>query len=167
MSKHKIQINDNLNESNISSDIVLIKGLRTPHVEAWYKIADDNLSSARILLENNRVNHAVFFIQQCVECIVKGFFLEARIIAEAKIKSINHNPSKAFEKLYEKIGYEQGLQYCRQIPEMFDKRSSFEEKVILGIFLANQFTTAFNEFQLKIQSVINSLDTTNFEGSIE
>lgn len=167
MSKRKIQINDNFNEINISNEIVLIKGSRTPNVDAWFKIAEDNLSSARVLFDNNRVNHAIFFIQQCVECIVKGIFLEAGVIREDKIKSINHNPSEAFEKLYEKIGYEQGLQYCRQIPEMFNKRSSFEEKFILGISLANQFTTAFNEFQFKIQSVINSLDTTRLESSIE
>ena len=121
MSRSKIQINDRFKEINISNEIVLIKGSRTHYVEAWYKIAEDNLSSAKVLLENKCVNHAVFFIQQSVECIVKGLFLEAGILNADKIRCINHNPSDAFKKLYKKINYEQGLEYCHQIPEMLNK----------------------------------------------
>lgn len=166
MSKNKLQINDNLNEINISKDIVLLKGKRTQTVNAWYEIAADNLSSAKVLFENKCVNHAVFFIQQSVECIVKGLFLEAGILNADIIRYINHNPSDAFEKLYKKIDYEQGLEYCRQIPEMLNKRSSFEEKMILVTSLANKFTSAFKEFMLAFQSNIISFDTSRYESSV-
>lgn len=166
MSKRKLPINDNLNEINITNEIVLIKGNRTPTVDAWYKISKENLTTAKILLENMRVNHAVFFIQQSVECLVKAFFLESEILNADKVSNIGHNPSSAFEQLYEKIGYEQGVEYCHQIPEMLNKKSSFEEKLILGASLANQFTTAFKDYKLKIQSTIMSLDTSKYESSI-
>ena len=163
MNKGKIQINDNLNEINISNEIVLIKGNRMPAVDAWYKIAEDNLFSAMCLLENKHVNHAVFFIQQCVECIVKGVFLESGILNAEKIKCISHNTLDAFKILYKKIGYEQGLEYCRQIPEWLNNKSSFEDKLILGASLANQFIRYFKDYIVEFKSRIISSDSSKYK----
>lgn len=166
MSKSKIHINNNLNEVNITDNIYLIQGCRTPTVEAWYKIANENLKSANILLENKCFSHAIFFIQQCVECIVKGVFLMSGILNADKIKDISHNPSDAFKQLYETIGYEKGIEYCQQIPDMLAKKSSFEGKMILGVSLANQFTTAYENVQSQFKNNLPS-DTSTLESYVE
>ena len=151
MGKHKITINDNLKETYISSNIVSINGKRTPAVMAWYKTAEDNLFSAKILLENASISHAVFFIQQSIECAVKGLFLEAGIFKEENIKKeIKHYPSETFLSLYEKIDYEDGKEYCQIIPEMLNKKSIFQDKLILAISLANQITDGFKKELSKI-----------------
>lgn len=161
MSKSNFHINDNLNEVNITDNIFLIQGRRTPIVEAWYEIASENLKSANVLLENRCFNHAVFFVQQCVECIVKGVFLENGILNADKIKKdISHNPSEAFKQLYKTIGYEQGIEYCQQIPDMLVKKSSFEGKLILGANIANQFTEAYEIYYSQLKNNVPSVTST-------
>lgn len=50
----------------------------------WYITADENIKTAEILLNNKRYPHSIFFMQQCVECLIKGIFLEAEIIFTLK-----------------------------------------------------------------------------------
>ena len=167
MSKGNFHINDNLSEVNITENIFLIQGRRTTTVEAWYKIASENLKSANVLLENRCFSHAIFFIQQCVECVVKGVFLEAGILNVDRIKKdISHNPSGAFKQLFETIGYEQGIEYCQQIPEMLAKKSSYEGKMVLGINLANQFTEAYNNYYSQFKNTVLS-DTSTLKSYVE
>lgn len=144
MSK-KTPIKENLNCVDVSEEVGAISGSRTPTVIAWYKTAKNNLCSAKILFENKQYPHSVFFIQQCVECIVKGIFLESGIVSEEKVKDISHNPFKAYKDLYTKINYKQGLYYCDEFQKRLDTVKSFEDKLKVSAKIANQFTTKYTE----------------------
>lgn len=142
MSK-RISINYPLNQVDINDNIAAIIGDRTPAVLAWYKVAQENLSSAEILLEHGKIPLAIFHIQQCVECFVKGTFLEAGLLSKENIIKINHHPADAYRELYSHIDSQYGLNYCSEIPKILNKGSNFTEKLILSARIANQFTTQY------------------------
>ena len=102
----KIHIEKDLNDVDITSNVAAIVGSRTDAVIAWYRVAKDNLSTANLLLKNKHIPHAIFFIQQCVECLVKGTFLECGALNEETTKQICHSPDKAYKALYKHINYE-------------------------------------------------------------
>lgn len=144
----KILIKDSLNQVDINEDIAAIFGERTPTVLAWYKIAKTNLHSAKIMLENGNIPHTIFFIQQCIECFVKGSFLEAEVLTPQNIRCISHNPSEAYRALYTKIDYQYGLYLCDEIPRQLNKASSFADRLKINAAIANQFTRAYwKEFE--------------------
>lgn len=142
---NKINIEQNLNEVDVTPDVAAIVGNRTEAVLAWYRVAKDNLSTADLLLKNKHVPHAIFFIQQCVECLVKGTFLECGALNEITTRQISHSPNKAYEALYEQINYEHGLYYCQEIPRQLNNGKSFEDKLKIGASIANQFTKQYWE----------------------
>lgn len=144
MSK-KLPIEQNLNRVDVSTEVAAITGFRTPTVIAWYKTAKNNLRSAKILFDGKQYPHSIFFIQQCVECLVKGTFLESGIVTEDKVRDISHNPSKAYRDLYTEIDYKQGLYYCNEFQKRLDAVNTFEEKLIISANLANHFTTKYTE----------------------
>ena len=141
----KILIKDSLNQVDVNEDIAAIFGERTPTVLAWYKVANNNLQSAKLLLENGNIPHTIFFIQQCIECFIKGAFLEADVLTPENIRSINHNPSEAYRALYTKIDYQYGLYLCDEIPRQLNKASSFTDRLKINASIANQFTTVYWE----------------------
>ena len=145
MSAKNIEIEKDLKQVDVTSDIGAIVGNRTTAVLAWYKIAQENLVSAEILLQNRKIPHTIFFIQQCVECLVKGTFLEAGILNESTTIQICHSPEKAYQTLYKHIDYSWGLYYCEEIPRQLNKGSSFEDKLKISASIANQFTTHYWE----------------------
>ncbi|GCB35011.1 HEPN domain-containing protein [Bacteroides faecalis] len=120
--------------------MVAIVGQRTLAVLAWYKVAKENLSSAELLLKNKKVSHAIFFIQQCVECIVKGVFLESGVLNNDTTRQISHSPEDAYKLLYKQLDYSCGIYYCEEIPRQLNKGISFEEKLRISANIANQFT---------------------------
>lgn len=158
MSK-KTPIEENLNCVDVSAEVGAISGSRTPTVIAWYKTAKKNLRSAKILFENKQYPHSIFFIQQCVECLVKGTFLESGIISEEKVRDISHHPSKAFRDLYTKINSGQGLYYCNEFQKRLDAVNTFEEKLKVSAKIANQFTTQYTE---DTEDIKNALSSTHF-----
>lgn len=141
----KINLEQNLNEVDVTPDVAAIVGNRTDAVLAWYRVAKDNLSTADLLLDNKHIPHAIFFIQQCVECLVKGTFLECGALNEETTRQISHSPDKAYKALYEQINYEIGLYYCREIPRQLNNGKSFEDKLKIGASIANQFTKHYWE----------------------
>lgn len=142
---NKIQIEENLNQVDVTEDVAAVVGSRTPAVLAWYKIAKDNLSTADLLLRNNKIPHSIFFFQQCVESIVKGTFLECGALNEETIRQICHSPEKAYKTLYQQLDYGFGMYYCEEIPRQLSKATSFEDKLKIGASIANQFTKKYWE----------------------
>lgn len=139
----KIHIEKDLNDVDITSNVAAIVGSRTDAVIAWYRVAKDNLSTANLLLKNKHIPHAIFFIQQCVECLVKGTFLECGALNEETTKQICHSPDKAYKALYKHINYEYGIYYCKEIPRQLNNGKSFEDKLKIGASIANQFTKRY------------------------
>ena len=129
-----IPIDPNLNQVDLNEQIGAIRGARTDSVIAWYKVAKSNLESADILL-----------IQQCVECLVKGTFLESGILSKENIHLIKHHPDKAYKELYTQIGYEYGLYLCDEVSRQLSKANNFTECLKINASIANQFTTKYWE----------------------
>lgn len=141
----KLPIEDTLNHVDLNEDIAAIIGERTPTVLAWYKVANSNLQSAKLLLENGNIPHTIFFIQQCIECFVKGSFLEAGALSPENVRRINHNPSEAYRALYTKIDYQYGLYLCDEIPRQLSKATTFVDRLKINASIANQFTNAYSK----------------------
>lgn len=141
----KIQIEEKLNQVDVSPYVSVVVGNRTPSVQAWYHVAKDNLRTATLLLENDVIPHAIFFFQQCVECFVKGTFLECGALNKETTRQINHSPEKAYKALYKKLDYMIGLDYCDKIPKLLSKAKSFEDKLIIGANIGNKFTNKYWE----------------------
>ena len=111
----------------------------------WYITADENIKTAEILLNNKRYPHSIFFMQQCVECLIKGIFLEAEIIFDPK--SISHAPEKAFIQFYEKVGDTLNKANCEVVITVLKNRKidNFEKKIHYFISIINDATTQYEQ----------------------
>ena len=138
-----IKLKENFNLVDLSPEIKTIIGEKTDIVINWYILAKENLLSASIMIDNVRIPHAIFFIQQSIECLVKGIFLESGIIEEKTVKSINHNPAEIFKNFYQKVNYKEGLYYCEMFPQYLNQGENFEERLAISAHIANQFTTRY------------------------
>lgn len=109
----------------------------------WYITANENIKTAEILLNNKRYAHSIFFMQQCVECLIKGIFLEAEIILDPK--NISHAPEKAFIQFYEKVGDPLNKANCEMVVKALkDKKiDNFEKKIDYFIPVINGATTQY------------------------
>lgn len=133
------------NEKNIGDNIFILWGNNTDSYN-WYLTAKENILTAKILFENSRYAHVIFFMQQCIECLIKGIFLETGIIVEPK--DINHKPEKAFITLYEKIGDTVNKNNCDFINKELDERKliSFESKLLFFIRVINNINSQYEKW---------------------
>lgn len=133
------------NEKNIGDNVSILWGNNTDAYN-WYFTAKENIITAKILFENSRYAHAIFFMQQCIECLIKGIFLETGIIVEPK--DINHKPEKAFITLYEKIGDTINKNNCNFINKKLDERKplSFENKLLFFIGVINNINSQYEKW---------------------
>lgn len=133
------------NEKNIGDNVFILWGNNTDAYN-WYLTAKENILTAKILFEKSRYAHAIFFMQQCIECLIKGIFLETGIIVEPK--DINHKPEKAFITLYEKIGDTDNKNNCDFINKKLDegKLISFESKLLFFIKVINNITYQYEKY---------------------
>lgn len=144
MAKNKIK--DNIKTLDVNEIYGVAENKRTEYSIAWYRTALDNLLTARILLMNNRLNHCVFFLQQCIECIIKGILIENKFIDNAK--DFNHNPECAIELFYKQTN-SISIKYCESIKEELKNIKDFESRLIKIVGITNLFT---EEYNLKIKS---------------
>ena len=94
---------------------------RTNAVSTWYDVAKENIISAQILLQNERYSHSVFFIQQSIECCIKGVFLENSIAEPQDVKDINHYAFRAFRTYHRKVQDEACLEYSNIVSSYIDQ----------------------------------------------
>lgn len=66
----------------------------------WFETAAFDYKTASTLLDNKIYCHSFFFMQQCVECIVKGLLIENKIVNAGDIKKWSHSPEEAFSAFY-------------------------------------------------------------------
>lgn len=98
---NKVVIQDDIKTVDVNEVFGITEAQRTDYSVAWNITAKSNLQSAKILYHNQRYSHTVFFLQQSIECVVKGILAENSITDD--IKSLGHNPEKAFELFYARI----------------------------------------------------------------
>lgn len=67
------------NAKNIDDNVFILWGNNTDAYN-WYLTAKEDILTSKILFENDRYAHAIFFMQQCIECLIKGIFVETGII---------------------------------------------------------------------------------------
>lgn len=118
---------------------------RTDYILSWYKVANENVRSAILLLRNDRISHAVFFLQQAIECLIKGLFLENGIAGPSDMEEIKHYPNKAFRTFYDKVQDNNGVKFCDLLLNVINKGKSFYEKLGISAQVANILTTDYNE----------------------
>lgn len=70
----KIQIEEKLNQVDVSPYVSVVVGNRTPSVQAWYHVAKDNLRTATLLLENDVIPHAIFFFNNVSNALLRELF---------------------------------------------------------------------------------------------
>lgn len=113
----------------------------------WYNIAKNNLNSAKILFDNKQYPHSIFFLQQCVECLIKGIFVECDVVISPH--ELGHNPEKAFQELYEKMNDETNTENCEFIlRKISGNENSFERKLPIISQLVNSATEQYSNNML-------------------
>ena len=66
------KIKKNIKTFDVNEFLGIADNERTDLSILWYQTAIENLITANVLLENKRISHCIFFMQQCIECIIKG-----------------------------------------------------------------------------------------------
>lgn len=152
----KFKIDKNLLPSlEVMPNVHIHKTNRTSAVNAWYEAANEDVISARVLLQNNRFSHSVFFIQQSIECCIKGIFLENSIAEPHNVKDINHYAFKAFRTYHMKVQDDACLAYSDIVSSYIDKGCTFLEKLEICAKIANVLTTDYNS-QIDVEGKILS-----------
>ena len=113
---------------------------RTDYTISWYLIAQENLTTAKVLLNNKRIYHCVFFLQQSIECIIKGILLENKFIDN--VKDFNHKPEDAIEQFYIQLDSE-SIHVCNYIKKEMCSIVDFESRLIQMAKIANSYTIQY------------------------
>ena len=128
----------------VTIDVTDIYGVaqteRTDLSLRWYEVARDNLATAKLLLDNSRCHHCVFFLQQSIECIVKGILLENKIVQTAE--SFSHAPEMAIECFYKQLG-SASLEYCEYIKKEMSDKVGFENRLTHMANIFNGFMAQY------------------------
>ena len=135
----KRQINSDIKTFDVTAEIGVTDSERTELTVLWFKVAEDNLSTAKLLYTEEKYHHCVFFLQQCIECIVKGILLESKIIDNAK--TFGHSPEAALEELY-RLQDSDLLKYCEYIKNEMSDKHGFENRLIHMACIYNNFVRA-------------------------
>lgn len=143
MSKFKIS-DYYLPPLDATHNISVLNTTRTDAVKAWFDIAYENIISAEILLNSNRIPHTVFFIQQTIECLIKGIFSENGIVESQKASDINHYAFKAFHTYYVKFQDQYGIEFSDLVTRIIDKGNTFSEKLEFCALISNTLTMEYN-----------------------
>lgn len=131
------KINKNIKTFDVNEHIGIADNARTEQSISWYRTAMENLITADILLKNKRISHCVFFMQQCIECIIKGILLENKLVDN--VKDFNHSPENAIEQFYEYV--ESNLiDSCNDIKDKMRNISDFELRLEYMAEISNNCT---------------------------
>ena len=98
----KRRIKENIETLDVNEVFGVSVNERTETSLAWFSVAKDNVSTAKLLFDNKKYHHCVFFLQQSIECIVKGVLLENKIVDHAE--DFSHSPIEALEQFYMQVG---------------------------------------------------------------
>lgn len=136
------KINKNIKTFDVNEHIGIADNVRTEQSISWYRTAMENLITADILLKNKRISHCVFFMQQCIECIIKGILLENKLVDN--VKDFNHSPENAIEQFYEYVESNM-IDSCNDIKDKMHNISNFESRLEHMAEISNSFTMEYDE----------------------
>lgn len=122
----KRRIKENIETLDVNEVFGVSVNERTETSLAWFSVAKDNVSTAKLLFDNKKYHHCVFFLQQSIECIVKGVLLENKIVDHAE--DFSHSPIEALEQFYMQVGAG-NTEYCQYIKREMEDKVSFEERI--------------------------------------
>lgn len=156
MSKNKIK--DNIEVIDINDKYAITKSERTPESCSWYEVANENLITAEILLDNKRIPHTIFFLQQSIECIIKAILLENKIIND--VKDFNHKPEEAILQFLER---EQS--YSKEILDYIKKKMSYRRDFVSRLKtmneIVNKLTRQYNNIVDLYEKIFKEIEYTN------
>jgi hypothetical protein len=156
MSKNKIK--DNIEIIDINDKYAITKSERTPESCSWYEVANENLITAEILLDNKRIPHTIFFLQQSIECIIKAILLENKIIND--VKDFNHKPEEAILQFLER---EQS--YSKEILDYIKKKMSYRRDFVSRLKtmneIVNKLTRQYNNIVDLYEKIFKEIEYTN------
>ncbi|MBO5843802.1 MAG: HEPN domain-containing protein [Bacteroidales bacterium] len=139
MSKNKIK--DNIESIDINDKYAITKSERTPESCSWYKVANENLITAKILLDNKRIPHTIFFLQQSIECIIKAILLENKFIDN--VKDFNHKPEEAIVQFL-KREQSDSVKILDHINEKMSNEKDFVSRLKTMSAIVNTLTTQYD-----------------------
>ncbi len=137
-------ISNNFETVDINSRYGITISYRTDYTVLWFETAHENLITAKILLNTNRYPHCIFFLQQSIECIIKGILLENKIIQTDDLKIWSHNPEKAIEEFY-KLVESYNYELCIAIKKKITKYDKFSERLEICVQIVNYLTNEYNK----------------------
>ena len=125
MSKKRIK--ENVKVIDVNKQIAIIDSERTQDSISWYLTAKEDLLTAEVLLNNQRIAHCVFFLQQSIECIIKGIIIENNLVNN--VRDFSHRPEEAFEQFYVQHNSD-NIEICSYIKNAMSNISDFESRLI-------------------------------------
>ena len=132
----KRRINDKIKTFDVNEIFGASVNERTDESLTWFFVAKDNLSTAKLLFENKKYHHCVFFLQQSIECIIKGILIENKIVVNAQ--DFSHSPVEALEQFYIQVGAG-NTEYCQYIRREMEDKVGFEERITHMAYIYNYF----------------------------
>lgn len=153
----KQKINENFNMFEKNEEYGVVYGFNYEEAVIWYNIAAENLITSEILLENGRFAHAAFFMQQSIECFIKGILIHSEVTSSSNAKYISHNLQSTICEFYQKVGDERDLKIIENIQNKLLDCKTFSEKITQVI--RPSANNLFEQFQKAITDHIFSIFT--------
>ncbi|EEC95036.1 HEPN domain-containing protein [Bacteroides fragilis] len=142
MSRNRKLVKENLHTEDVNDAYAIIAGCNCAGIK-WYIVATENLATAKVLFKNERFAHCIFFLQQCVECLIKGILLECDVIDRPI--GLGHAPEEAFKELYERFDNGYNAENCKFISQAINGiENNFEKKLPIIVKLVNKATTVYS-----------------------
>lgn len=140
----KNKINENIESIDLDDEYATTIPNRNEESICWFKTALYNFRTASILIENKVFAHAVFFMQQCVECLIKGILVENKIVSLQELKKWSHKPEKAIEAFFEKL-LSPSIDNIKYIRGKLDVDKNIEEKFKVALDIINKCSAQTTE----------------------
>lgn len=152
------KINDKLKEVDIEKQLGIVYGFNYEEAVIWYNIANENLTTSKILLDNHRYAHAVFFMQQSVECFIKGILIHSEILHSDKVKSVSHDIESVLCEFYKKVGDEYNINTIQSIHSKLQVHTSLSDKITMIIVpcannIIEQFENAKTDLTYRVHAI--------------
>lgn len=107
---------------------------------SWYQEAETDYISAKSLFECGQTARCVFFMQQSIELLIKGIFIECGITNQPfKLK---HHPEKKIKQLYQENGDTINSENCIYVLNAVGNKT-FSEKLPVICQICNSATDQY------------------------
>ena len=138
-----MKINKKIEVQNLNELFDITCSNRTEYSSCWLNVSINNYNTAFVLFKNNIYCHAIFFMQQSIECLIKAILIENNLISFSDIKSANHRPEQALDEyLIDKKS--ETYNTFLFIKDKIYHESNFEKKFQLALNIINDCTKQTN-----------------------